>query len=174
MRRPRAGLILVLTSIGAVLGLGSLLPQAPRLVWNVSESLPVGLYSIAQARPSRGDVVAIAPSGNAREMLADYGVLPAGRLLLKQVAAISGETVCRTRTSLSIEGVTVATARGFTHDGRALPAWSGCRRLAADEFLALAPHASSFDGRYFGPIPTSGIVGVAHPVLILPPSRETP
>ncbi|HEV7692226.1 MAG TPA: S26 family signal peptidase [Hyphomonadaceae bacterium] len=165
-RRPRACLLLTIT--GAALGLLSLLPQAPALVWNFTESVPVGLYGVSRTEPSNGDVVAIAPAGAVREVLDAYGALPAGKVLLKQLKAVRGDVVCRTGASVTINGAEAATARPRSRNGRALPAWSGCRALGAGEILVLAPHPLSFDGRYFGPIDKVQIIGVARPLLTFP------
>lgn len=167
--RSRRGAVVwfVLTLAGASLGLLSLQPSTPALVWNHTGSVPIGLYSFARSSPVRGDIVVIAPSGKLRATLDAYGALPTNRLLLKQLVAASGDLVCRNHASITINGVSAATAKAATADGRTLPAWSGCRQLGADDVLVLARHAGSFDGRYFGPIGADQIVGVAHPILTL-------
>ena len=49
--------------------------------------------------------------------------------------------------------------------GRSLPIWRGCRIVADDEvFLMNWQSENSFDGRYFGPLPASTIVGRAIPL----------
>ena len=49
--------------------------------------------------------------------------------------------------------------------GRPLPVWQGCRRLAASQVFLMNPRVpDSFDGRYFGPLLTSSIVGRAVPL----------
>ena len=49
--------------------------------------------------------------------------------------------------------------------GRPLPVWQGCRVLAAGEIFVMNwQSADSFDGRYFGPIPSSAVIGDAIPV----------
>lgn len=41
--------------------------------------------------------------------------------------------------------------------------WQGCRRIGEDEvFLMNGAVPDSFDGRYFGPISTTAIIGKAH------------
>lgn len=173
-RKPRhAGVCLSLTLAGAALGLLSLLPATPALVWNHTGSVPVGLYSLERSAPDKGDILAIAPRGELRATLENHGALPANRLLLKQLAAANGQTVCRNRTVVTIDGVQAAIAKPATSEGRALPVWSGCRVLGADDVLVLNPHTGSFDSRYYGPIDASQIVGVARPLLTFP-SPEAP
>lgn len=172
-RLRRAGVWLVLTFTGVSLGLLSLLPLAPALIWNHTESLPVGLYRVEHTDAARGDIVVVSPAGALRQLFDDYDALPAGRLLLKQLVAASGDTVCREQASITINGADVAVAESRNAAGRPLPAWSGCRRLGLDDVVVLAPHAGSFDSRYFGPIGADQIIGVAHPLLTLPSSPET-
>lgn len=167
-RQYRAGLLLFLTLSGAGLGLLSLLPRSPSLIWNATESVPVGLYRIEAGPPSKGDVIAIAPEGVMRDVIDDLHILRSGKLLLKTLAAASGDVVCRTGPNLSINGHTAAVARATTSDGRRLPVWEGCRVLAQNQILALAPHTRSLDSRYFGPIDVTHILGVARPVITLP------
>jgi len=140
--------------------------HAPLFVWNASESVPVGLYAV---RPSSvltiDELVVVQPP----EMLADFlavgGYLPKGLPLLKHIAALPGSTVCRGGLALTVDGGLRAIARERDHAGRLLPSWTGCRLLATDEVFLLNPtQPSSLDGRYFGPLPSSSIVGKALPV----------
>lgn len=169
----RTAICLGLTLAGASLGMLSLQPSPPAFVWNHTASVPIGLYSIAHTPPVKGDIVVIAPSGDLRATLKDYGVLPANRLLLKQLAATHGDAVCRDHASITINGAPAATAKAAMADGRALPAWSGCHKLGADDVLVLTGHAGSFDSRYFGPIGADQIVGIAHPLITLPSVEAT-
>lgn len=163
----RAVLVVVLTLCGSGLGLLSLLPRSPAFIWNTTGSVPVGLYQI-EARPAhKGDVIAISPDDAMRNLAGNH-ILPAGRLLLKKLAATRGDIVCRTGAHITINGDTAAIARAATRDGTLLPVWNGCLGLGAGQILALAPHASSFDGRYLGAIDASLVIGVARPVFTLP------
>ena len=44
--------------------------------------------------------------------------------------------------------------------------WRGCKVLGPDEFFLLTPHPDSLDGRYFGAMERSDLMGVAIPLLI--------
>lgn len=49
--------------------------------------------------------------------------------------------------------------------GRPLPVWQGCRRIPAGEiFLMNGQSEDSLDGRYFGLLPLTTIVGRADPL----------
>ncbi|MDU0960632.1 MAG: S26 family signal peptidase, partial [Bradyrhizobium sp.] len=49
--------------------------------------------------------------------------------------------------------------------GRPLPIWEGCRVIAeGDVFVMNWQSGDSLDGRYFGPLPSSAVIGKAVPV----------
>ena len=55
--------------------------------------------------------------------------------------------------------------------GRPLPVWQGCRTLGTGELLLLNPdHPDSLDGRYFGPLPASAVIGRATPLHLRAPA----
>ena len=86
--------------------------------------------------------------------------LPKGVPLLKRV----GQTVCRIQRTILVDGVAIGDALGRDHLGRPLPVWQGCRLIAAGQvFLMNRRSRDSLDGRYFGPLPTTTIVGRADP-----------
>jgi conjugative transfer signal peptidase TraF len=129
---------------------------APWLV-NETPSLPRGVYRLTAAPVSRGAIVAVTPPTTARRYLHDLGA-PEGARLLKRVAALRGDTVCRRGQQLAWpRGVVTALRRDRL--GRALPQWRGCRPLRADELLVLGDTPNSFDSRYFGPVRTAEIDG---------------
>jgi conjugative transfer signal peptidase TraF len=139
---------------------------APRFVWNVSESVPTGLY---QVQPMRHLLVTTLVVGYPPEplatFLADGGYLPHGVPLIKRVLALSGQTVCRAGPTIAVDGVEMGAARECDSRGRVLPVWHGCRVIAGDEvFLMNRDEPASLDGRYFGPIPLNAIVGRAVPL----------
>lgn len=148
---------------GVVLAAASFLPRRPALVWNFTASAPVGLYR-ALPRPdsgpiaARGDWVVVAPSPALGTMMAELGVLEHGRLLVKRVAAVSGDEVCRVGVEVRINGRFAATARMASSSGAPLPAWSSCHRLGPDDVFLLGQAEGSFDGRYFGVTDASEIV----------------
>lgn len=171
----RAGYAFVTPIIASVFG-GlfasiALLAPHPRLIWNASASEPIGLYRVvAVARPVRGDLVAIRPPAPLARFFADRHYLPVGVPLLKQIAAGPGARVCRHGTIVTVDGVREAVARSRDRLGRALPVWQGCRIVGMGELFLLVSAPDSMDGRYFGPIPASGLLGRAHPIL----TRDAP
>lgn len=148
---------------------------APRLVWNASASVPIGLYAAYPATgAARGDLVAAHAPAPVARMMAERGYLPLRVPMLKHVAAVAGQTICRSGVRISIDAKPVAVARLRDRMDRPLPSWSGCRTLRAGEVFLLNPaSADSFDGRYLGPMPARGIVAVLQP-LWLPGSPHAP
>jgi conjugative transfer signal peptidase TraF len=139
---------------------------APRFVWNVSESVPTGLYQVQPTRHLIVTMLVVAyPPEPLATFLADRGYLPRDVPLIKRILALSGQTVCRTGPTIAVDGIEMGVARERDHRGRVLPVWEGCHTLARDEvFLMNWDEPASLDGRYFGPIPLHAIVGRAVPL----------
>lgn len=127
-------------------------PGPPRLMWNTTSSVPIGIYWLLPPDALRlGDIVAVDPPPAVANWLATRGLLPAGVPLLKPIAGLPGQVICRTGDVVTIDGALIGQARQHDRLGRSLPRWSGCHRLAPDElFLMNAQAPASFDGRYFG------------------------
>ncbi|MBZ9775145.1 S26 family signal peptidase [Mesorhizobium sp. CO1-1-8] len=139
---------------------------SPKFIWNASASTPIGLYLIEGGVPfSANDLVAVAPPEPLATLLADRGYLPKGVLLIKHIFAVTGQTVCRKGLTISVDGIDVGMALKRDSNGRDLPHWQGCRRIPADAVLLMNSHVrDSFDGRYFGLLPTGHIIGHAVPL----------
>lgn len=137
--------------------------SAPKLIWNVSASVPIGLYSVMPAGQLQiTDLVLVKPPETIASFLADRGYLPRGLPLLKRVLALPGQTVCRHSLLITVDGIVMGEAHEHDHLGRALPVWRGCRIIADDEIFVMNWQApSSLDGRYFGPLPATSIIGRA-------------
>jgi conjugative transfer signal peptidase TraF len=157
---------------GASFAAIALFDPLPRVVWNASASAPTGLYRIEPVRdPPHGALVAVTPPAPLARWLAERGYLGERVPLLKHVAAKPGQRVCRIGAVVSVDARPVAIARERDGRGRPLPTWQGCRTLGVGELLMLNPdHADSMDGRYFGPLPASTVLGRAIPIL----TRDTP
>jgi conjugative transfer signal peptidase TraF len=138
---------------------------APSLVWNASESVPVGLYGVRPAgKLTLTDLVVALPPERLATLLAEAGYLPRGVPLIKRVLALPRQTVCRKGLAIMV-GIEMGMARERDSRGRRLPAWQDCRIVSKDEvFLMNSDEPASLDGRYFGPIATSSIIGSAEPL----------
>jgi conjugative transfer signal peptidase TraF len=161
--------ILVFTTVfGGVLltTVPAAIDWSPVLIWNASASAPIGLYRVQpEDHLAIPDLVVVVPPEPVAGFLAERDYLPRGVPLLKQVLALPGQTVCRIRLAIMIDGVVMATAHERDHRGRPLPVWQGCRMIAESEvFLMNWQSADSLDGRYFGPLPVASILGRAVPL----------
>ena len=168
MRRTRVHRLNMLV----VLGMGcAALPfpktDKPLLVWNASPSVPTGLYRAA-FRPPRTGALAILRLPEPHKVIAERrGYLRPGALLIKWVAAVAGDRVCRYGTLVTINGQLAANAQASDGAARPLPVWRGCTRLGAGQIFVLSSTPGSFDSRYFGPVDPTHIVGTATPVWVL-------
>jgi conjugative transfer signal peptidase TraF len=176
-RQVRQALIILGVGVALVASIGA------AGVWggyrlNMTRSYPLGLWRIeASARGYRaGDVVFICPpSGEAFDLARERGYLPRGLCpggtgpLIKEIVAVAGQMVS-IGGSVTIDGVALADSIVGQHDveGRALPPAAGGVVPAGYVFLHSA-FSGSFDSRYFGPVPASGILGLARPVFTLAP-----
>ncbi len=174
--RSRLRARIVLTGFAAV-GLAALAWAAfvqplPRLIYNPSDSVPVGWYRVqpldhrAASLPV-GSIVLTRLPADAAALAAQRGYLPAHVPLLKRVGAVAPQHVCIVARQVRIDGVPAASALPADRLGRPLPSWQHCRPLAEGElFLLSVTNPASFDSRYFGPVSASAVIGVAHPVWL--------
>jgi conjugative transfer signal peptidase TraF len=140
----------------------------PRIIWNASASVPLGLYVAAPANHiALGDLVLVHPPATLAAFLAERGYVARGVPLLKHVAALPPQVVCAEGTAITVDGETVAHRRMADRLGRPVPTWHGCHRLESGEvFLLNAAEPDSLDGRYFGPLPRASIVARLRPCRI--------
>ena len=111
------------------------------------------------------ELVAVRPPEPLASFLDFNGYLPSGLPMLKRVLALPGQTVCRTGLTIAVDRIEMGQARERDSRGRPLPVWQGCRFIAKGEvFLMNWQSADSFDGRYFGPLPASAVIGQAIPL----------
>ena len=163
---PRLGWMIT-TCIAALAVGASMLPQpSPQLIWNASASVPIGLYAV---RPVGnlylGELVLVRPPEVIASFLQERGYLAMGVPILKHVLALPGQSVCRSGRTITVDEMAVGDALDRDRRGRNLPVWQGCRIVADREvFLMNRQSEGSFDGRYFGLLPASTIVGRVTPL----------
>ncbi len=164
----------VLMTISALAGLLIAMPKTnitPKLVWNASPSIPVGLYVIKPTEPRRGDLALARLPPPLAELAQRRGYLTATDRVLKPVVAVAGDRVCRVGDHILLHGQRAATAIRRDAKGRLMPVWHGCRRLVGGELFLLSDDALSFDGRYFGSVAADHVGGRAVPLWL---RRATP
>lgn len=148
------------------LALAAVAPPAPLLLWNTTASVPVGLYRLEPVERARvGDLVAAKPPEPLASWFDHGGYLPRGVPMIKHIAAVSRQRVCRTGDTLMIDGQPIVRAKRRDRFGRQLPKWTGCYQLEGGEILLLnADVPDSLDGRYFGPSRVSDLLGRVTPL----------
>ena len=164
-RRIRTRLWGTLTALGAaliVIPATGIIPTL--LLYNPSESAPHGWYRIeAIDAISRGDLVVASLPKEASELAVQRGYLPNGIPVIKTVAALEGDTVCEENGLLKINALPTVRVLAADSTKHPLPSpWKTCRPLRTGEVLLLSDRTpDSFDGRYFGPVQKTDIVGLA-------------
>jgi conjugative transfer signal peptidase TraF len=153
--------VLTVAAAGVLLMVLSALGRAPTLVWNASDSVPVGLYRLKSAPVRHGDAVLVRPPPAIAELAYRRAYLPNSAYLIKIVMALPGHHVCRFGSYVFVRGVFVVRALPRDRLGRRMPLWHGCRRLAPGELFVLSHNPQSFDSRYFGPVSMGSVVGRA-------------
>lgn len=149
---------------GVTLAIAGMVNSRDAILLNPSSSVPSGFYVRSDDAVVHGAMVTV----RAADVAPDYAALrefaDSGDRFIKRVAAAAGDEVCASGNVVSINGAVVARREARDAAGRALPTWSGCRLLSADELLLLGDTPDSFDGRYWGPISSRLIEGVWRPI----------
>jgi conjugative transfer signal peptidase TraF len=155
----------------ATLAVGTLIATAvadlpPRLIWNATASAPIGFYTVEPADTLEvPEMVALMPSEALEQFMVERGYIGRGVPLLKRVLGLPGQRVCRNGATITVDGVEMGDALERDRMGRDLPVWQGCRTIRDGElFLMNWDVRDSLDGRYFGPVPASSVIGRALPL----------
>ena len=157
---------LLMTGAGIGLALfGLVFSPMDRLIWNRTGSAPQGLYWLSDEPFTPGRWVVVSSQSAEAQWAEDHGFVGRNWPLLKQIAGLPGDEICRSGLEVSINGRPVATARERDSMGRALPVWQGCVLLDEGQVFLLAPHPDSLDGRYFGAMQRDDLVGVARSLM---------
>ena len=162
----RVGIVITTCAATLLVALTSVFHPAPKLLWNASASVPIGLYAVRRALPLHvGELVVVSPPEPLALFFAARDYLPLGVPLVKHVLALPSQTVCREGRTITVDGIAMGVALERDSVGRALLDWQGCRTLAPGEvFVMNTMTPDSLDGRYFGPLPLTTVVGRADPI----------
>ncbi|MCM2435789.1 conjugative transfer signal peptidase TraF [Agrobacterium rosae] len=145
---------------------------------NLTPSEPLGLWRIdALHRPvAIGDLVFICPPktsaieqarvrGYLRRGLCAGGFAP----LIKTIAALPGQHV-DIAGHVAIDGRSLPASTVRDQDGEGRPLTPDPGGIVPPHHLFLhSSFASSYDSRYFGPVPDSGLLGLGQPVVTFDP-----
>ena len=100
----KANTIVLGVSVASIAGLSlaSFISFAPKLVWNGSQSAPIGLYRIANRQPVLGEFALVQPTQKLSAFIRERGYLPPEIPLIKRVAAVHQDEICRIETAPSM------------------------------------------------------------------------
>jgi conjugative transfer signal peptidase TraF len=164
-RRNPARRAIAVAGVIAALSATIAAPPAPVLVWNVSASAPVGLYSVRnRGKVGVGDMVIARIPEPWRIFAAKRRYIPVNVPLVKRVAAVPGDRVCAAGHNILVNGRRLARRLEVDGAGRSMPLWRGCITLRDGALLLLIGDRASLDGRYFGATGKADVVGRAVPL----------
>ncbi|EDB8709743.1 conjugative transfer signal peptidase TraF [Salmonella enterica subsp. enterica serovar Schwarzengrund] len=143
---------------------------------NTTKSIPVGLYWTTSAAVEKGAYVLwCPPKAGVFDDAKERGYIGAGfcaggyGYMMKRVLAAKNDTVTVTDDGVRVNGELLPLSKPIKADsaGRPLPRLKADRyTLGNSEVLLMSDvSATSFDGRYFGPIKLSQIKTVIRPVI---------
>jgi len=145
---------------------------------NTTPSEPLGLWRIVPLNRSvlPGEMVFVCPPDNAairearRRGYLRSGLCPGGfGPLIKTVVAVTGQRVAVTDL-VAIDGVPIRNSRIFEKDGQGRSLRHGqSGMLLPGEVYLHSDFIGSWDSRYFGPVPDSGLLGLAQEVWTYAP-----
>lgn len=144
------------------LSFGSAFNPQTRLIWNRTDSAPKGLYWLSDDPFTLGRWVVVSSQSADAGWAQAHGYVGHNWPLLKQIAGVSGDEICRYATRILINGILVGEAHLSAGSGEKLPVWEGCVVLSQDQVFLMNAHPDSLDGRYFGITDRSDLAGVAH------------
>jgi type IV secretory pathway protease TraF len=145
----------------AFLAVKPLAGPSPLIIWNASESVPIGWYFVSKRQPENGEIAALKPTGWIKLFASERKYLPMNVWLLKPIAATEPSIICRFGHYVFVDGKLAARAQTNDKMGRQMPVWKGCKRLGKSDLFLLSHHSDSFDSRYFGPIDRDQVIGTA-------------
>ena len=136
-------------------------PPKPILLYNPSESAPVGWYRLRPNDPLANDILvaAYAPE-TARRLAHERDYLPYDYPLIKTIWAVSGTYICIQNNRVRVPNRPDIYQLAQDGLGRAMPLLSGCFTLGNDEYFLISKDVQTgFDSRYFGPVTRENILG---------------
>jgi conjugative transfer signal peptidase TraF len=176
---PHARPALFILGMSLIVGLAVFVAGvASGLRVNTTPSEPLGLWRVAALdRPVQvGDVIFVCPplTATIREGV-ERGYLRSGLCpggfgpLIKTVAAVAGQRI-EIGAEVVIDDQPIGHSQLVARDGQGRmlrPYPSGT--VPAGEVFLHSPFVGSWDSRYFGPVPVSGVLGLAEQVLTYAP-----
>ena len=146
---------LVMAGIGlSAIGFSMICTLPERFIWNRTGSVPQGLYWLSDEPFTKGGWVVVSARSAEAQWAELHGFVGEDWPLLKRVAGISGDEVCRDGVTVLINGMPEGEALIESANGVVLPSWNGCKRIEDGEIFLINAHPRSLDGH------TSGYCGI--------------
>ena len=153
--------VIIAGGVSLTLLSSSVLSLPEKLIWNRTNSAPIGLYWLGDG-PLTLNRWAVVSADSADALWAQQrGYVGRDWPLIKRVRGLPGDMICRENETILINDMIVAEALKADSFGRELPVWTGCFTLKEDEFFLLNDHPNSLDGRYFAATHRQDIAGSA-------------
>jgi conjugative transfer signal peptidase TraF len=147
------------------------------LQWNLSASMPLGLYLPTERSLLPGEIVAVCLPTAMAQFARERGYLHRGSCptgvqpLLKRIAAIAGDVVTVQPEGVTINARLIPQSRVATQDrqGRALPhaPWGTLTLQRHQLWLMSTQHPHSLDSRTFGMVSIFDVIATAIPLAVL-------
>jgi conjugative transfer signal peptidase TraF len=141
-----------------------------RLIVNRTHSLPVGLYYWTDMPIKKGSIVLFKPDQSTplQQLGINRGYEARKLPLLKRVVALAGDVVSVSSSGVSINGQPLPNSAPLFDDEAGRPLTMAQLyhfRLGTDQAFLMGVTPTSWDSRYFGPVPLSRCSGSFVPVL---------
>lgn len=145
---------------------------------NLTDSIPVGLYSITHKGELKNAYVIFCPDNRQAFRLGldrgylDHALYCGGYgYLMKKVVAIPGDIVSVTKAGIFVNQASIPFSKPKLKDGlnRSLPQWHATNyQLGKDELLTMTSQSEwSFDGRYYGLVSAKQMKGMLRPLWVI-------
>lgn len=138
------------------------------IIFNGTHSLPTGFYfNEKRDHFEVGDLSILSIPSSAISYLMDNEILDKEDVLLKYILGKEGDYFCTKNGKFTINEELIGPIFSEDSRGNPLPKLNICGALPKG-FVVVgnSDKANSFDSRYFGAVPVSLLIGVAHPLYL--------
>ena len=165
MKPKTRRIIVVLICIGFLM-VGALTAKRD-LIFNATPSKPLGFYRLKKKDVfEQGDLVMFSVPAGIEELVRTRNYIPPKGHLMKNIIGGAGDTYCIHDQKFYVGDKLIGPIFATDSKNRPLPQHAaGCHKVPPEYMLiGIAEIERSFDSRYFGPVPTNTILGIAEPL----------
>lgn len=164
----RTLLIKIMFSFVLIAYAGSLLPGIFNFWFNISSSIPYGIYRIVNRYPQKDDYILFCLNRKIAKISSQRGYVTHGNCSFqsapvgKKVVAVQGDHVKISPDGIEINGIKLPFSNPQKYDFRMrkLPEFRINRFLDNNEYIVASSKENSYDSRYFGIVRGEQIKGV--------------